>query len=103
MKNKTNTGKSSPFGSVLSGRAGNTSVYRFSINGQEKTDEISGSGNHTTAQYWEYDTRLGRRWNLDPVDQISVSNFAVFYNNPNLFTDPFGNTATKYEDEAGKS
>ena len=40
--------------------------YRFGFNGQEKVDEIAGAGNHTTAEFWEYDTRLGRRWNRDP-------------------------------------
>src|SRR5690606_19802055 len=49
----------------------------------------------------QYDTRLGRRWNLDPVDQIDVSNYAAFLNNPIWFIDPLGNSATKYEDEDG--
>jgi hypothetical protein len=40
--------------------------YRFGFNGQEKVNEIAGVGNHNTAEFWEYDTRLGRRWNLDP-------------------------------------
>ncbi len=64
--------------------------YRFGFNGQEKDNEISGLGNHNTAEFWEYDTRLGRRWNLDPVDQISVSNYAVFRNNPIILTDVDG-------------
>ncbi len=64
--------------------------YRFGFNGQEKVNEISGMGNHNTAEFWEYDTRLGRRWNLDPVDQISVSNYAVFANNPIVLTDVDG-------------
>jgi hypothetical protein len=74
----------------MPGRNFNSDQYRYSLNGQEKTDEISGSGNHTTAMYWEYDTRLGRRWNLDPKDQISISNYACFANNPVWFTDPMG-------------
>jgi len=64
--------------------------YRFGFNGHEKTDEISGTGNHNTAMFWEYDTRLGRRWNLDPYSQIFVSDYAAFGNNPILFTDPLG-------------
>jgi len=64
--------------------------YRFGFNGQEKVNEMSGMGNHNTAEFWEYDTRLGRRWNVDPVDQISVSNYAVFRNNPLVFTDVDG-------------
>ena len=26
-----------------------------------KTNELGGIGNHNTAMFWEYDTRLGRR------------------------------------------
>lgn len=37
-----------------------------------------------------YDTRLARRWNLDPVDQIYFSNYSVFRNNPVLFEDENG-------------
>ena len=66
--------------------------YRYSINGQEKTDEISGAGNHTTAQFWEYDTRLGRRWNLDPKPNPSLSSYSAFANNPIWFTDFKGDT-----------
>lgn len=66
--------------------------YRFGFNGQEKTNEIAGVGNHNTALYWEYDTRLARRWNIDPVDQISISNYACFGNNPIYFVDILGNT-----------
>jgi hypothetical protein len=64
--------------------------YRFGFNGQEQDDEVSGEGNSYTAEYWQYDGRLGRRWNLDPVDQISISNYAVNRNCPILFTDPHG-------------
>ena len=45
---------------------------------------------HYTAKYWEYDPVYGRRWNLDPVDQLSVSNYAVFLDNPILYIDPDG-------------
>lgn len=37
--------------------------YRYAFNGQERDDEIAGQGNIMTAEYWEYDARLGRRWN----------------------------------------
>jgi hypothetical protein len=55
-----------------------------------KEDEISGEGNHNTALFWEYDTRLGRRWNLDPVPQIAISDYAVNRNNPIYYNDPNG-------------
>jgi hypothetical protein len=67
-------------------------AYRFGFNGQEKVDEISGVGNHNTALFWEYDTRLGRRWNLDPKPNVSISGYAVLKNNPILFTDVNGDS-----------
>jgi hypothetical protein len=33
--------------------------YRYRFNGQEGDDEIAGIGNIMTAEFWEYDTRLG--------------------------------------------
>ncbi|MDP2174277.1 MAG: hypothetical protein Q8K70_00055 [Bacteroidota bacterium] len=64
--------------------------YRFGFNTQEKDDEIAGVGNIYTAEYWEYDSRLGRRWNLDPVDQVWMSNYSVLGNNPLFNNDIFG-------------
>ncbi|MFN6378635.1 MAG: hypothetical protein ACK4WD_05130 [Flavobacteriales bacterium] len=65
---------------------------RYGFNSQEKTDEISGSGNHYTAEYWEYDSRLGRRWNLDPMffKYPWQSPYSAFNNNPIRFSDPLG-------------
>jgi hypothetical protein len=60
------------------------------MNTQEKTDEIAGAGNHTTAEFWEYDTRLGRRWNVDPITYPWQSSYACFNNNPIYFADPSG-------------
>lgn len=78
-----------PFGFQMNERSlGGSS--RFGFNTQEKTDEIAGKGNHNTALFWEYDTRTARRWNLDPVDQISISNYAVNRLNPMQFNDPLG-------------
>ena len=56
--------------------------YRFGFNTQEKVNEIAGIGNHYTALYWEYDTRLGRRWNLDPKPVPEESGYATNRNNP---------------------
>ncbi len=64
--------------------------YRYGFNAQEKVDEISGSGNHNTAEFWEYDTRLGRRWNLDPKPVEWESGYAVNRNNPIWYDDPEG-------------
>ena len=69
---------------------------RFAFNGQENTDEISGVGNHNTALYWEYDTRLGRRWNVDPVVKPFESSYATFSDNPIYNIDPNGDNAGDY-------
>ena len=66
---------------------GNSS-YRYSINGQEKESELN--ENITTALYWEYDSRLGRRWNLDPVKKPWQSDYACFSNSPIWKVDPDG-------------
>lgn len=83
-----------PFGMVMPGRSFSSSDYRYGFNGQEKVDEISGSGNHNTALFWEYDTRLGRRWNRDPKPNPSVSDYACFNNNPIWNTDVLGDKPT---------
>ena len=66
--------------------------YRYSFNGQEKDDEIAGEGNINTALFWEYDTRLGRRWNLDVEPKSYCSNYSVFSNSPLVKIDPKGNS-----------
>ncbi len=64
--------------------------YRFGFNGQEQTDEIGGDGDHNTALYWEYDLRIGRRWNLDPKPDVSLSSYSCFGGNPISYSDIFG-------------
>ncbi|MFA6924923.1 MAG: hypothetical protein WC223_11810 [Bacteroidales bacterium] len=78
------------FGMIMPGRNFSSNSYRFGFNGQEKTDEISGNGNHNTALYWEYDTRTGRRWNRDPITFTWQSPYATNNCNPIVFTDPLG-------------
>ena len=75
------------FDSIVSIFGHRHNPYRFAFNGQEKVDEIAGAGNHNTAEFWEYDTRLGRRWNLDPKLTIGISGYACFGNNPVFFSD----------------
>ncbi len=57
------------------------------------TEQIYGEGNSTTAEYWQYDSRLGRRWNVDPRPNLSISSYACFGNNPIAFSDIDGDTA----------
>jgi RHS repeat-associated protein len=70
------------------------SSYRYGYNGQEKSDDVT-PGNYT-AEYWEYDSRTGRRWNPDPVVNISESRYATFGNNPIYYSDPDGDFKTKF-------
>jgi len=83
-----------PFGSVMPNRKNGSALgYRYGFGGQEKDDEISGNNNSYTAAFWEYDPRLGRRWNIDPVVKPWESSYATFSNNPIFYNDPDGLTA----------
>jgi YD repeat-containing protein len=86
-----------PFGATIAGRSFSSTEYRFGFNNQEKDDEISGPGNHNTATFWEYDSRLGRRWNQDPVTKPWESLYATNYNNSIVFTDPLGLFGSRQE------
>jgi RHS repeat-associated protein len=81
-----------PFGMEIKERSWSVSSYRYGFNGQEKDDEVSGAGNSYTAEYWQYDSRLGRRWNVDPVYVHSKSNYCAFSNRPVIMIDPNGNS-----------
>jgi RHS repeat-associated protein len=80
------------YGMVMPGRSFNSGTYRYGFNGQEMSNEIKGVGNSYTAEFWEYDPRLGKRWNLDPVVNPSISSYATFNNNPIIMVDPNGDT-----------
>ena len=69
-------------------------VYPYGFNGQERDDELYGSGNSYTAEFWQYDSRLGRRWNQDPVFRPWESPYAVMGNNPIWNIDPKGSPRT---------
>jgi hypothetical protein len=58
-----------------------------------KDNEVyGGEGNAYTAEFWEYDPRIGRRWNVDPIfkDFPWQSPFAVFNDNPVSIVDKKG-------------
>jgi hypothetical protein len=69
----------------MPGRKFNTNAYKYGMNGQEKDIEIA-EGVYS-AMYWEYDSRLGRRWNIDPVVKPFESPYASFGDNPILNVD----------------
>lgn len=64
------------------------SSYRYGFNGQEKSSELNES--LYTAEYWQYDSRIGRRWNLDVVEKAWISGYATLNNSPIMMIDPDG-------------
>jgi hypothetical protein len=64
--------------------------YRFGFNGQEKDPDIADG--HTTALFWEYDSRVAKRWNVDPRPVVSISPYAVYEGNPIRNNDVLGDT-----------
>lgn len=81
-----------PFGMVVEKRSKSYQQYRFGFNSLEKDDELSGSGNSLTAQFWQYNSRLAIRFNLDPKPRIGFSPYSCLGNNPLIFIDPNGDT-----------
>ena len=78
----------SAFGAPLANRSFSSNAYRYSMNGQEKDEEL-GAG-VTTAEFWMYDAKLGRRWNVDPVVKPWQSGYSAFDNCPTIIIDPNG-------------
>ena len=83
-----------PFGMMMPARTfrGGPGIYRYGFNRQEKSIEIDPNGNSMTAEFWQYDARLGKRWNVDPRLTTGVSPYSAFLNNPILNIDPIGDT-----------
>jgi hypothetical protein len=77
------------------------SKYRYSINGQEKSDELN--ENLTAAMYWEYDSRISRRWNVDPVIKVWESPYLCFSGNPISIVDLNGDKGDDIIDVDTKS
>jgi hypothetical protein len=83
------------FGALLPGRNYSADSYRFGFNGQDKDDEINGAtGTSYTAEFWQYDPRVGRRWNMDPVDKPWMSPYHAFSNKPIGTLTPMAQTMT---------
>jgi RHS repeat-associated protein len=66
--------------------------YRYGFNGQEKDDEIKGTGNSLDFGARIYDSRLGRFLSLDPLmtKYPSESPLSFVGNSPLIFIDPDG-------------
>lgn len=81
-----------PGGMQMVGRTFSSGNYRYGFNGQEKSTEIDANGNSMTAEFWQYDARIGRRWNVDPKPSVDISEYATYSGNPIRNTDPRGDT-----------
>ena len=90
-----------PFGMMMQGRSFSSSGNRYGFNGQEQDNEIKGEGNSYGAEFWEYDSRSGRRWNVDPKPNPSISNYATFANNPIFNIDVLGDTTYRFNKSDG--
>ena len=79
-------------GMPMPGRNFNPTEYRFGMQGSEKDDEISGSGNTYNMEAREYDSRTLRPWSPDPKahEYPSQSPYAMFNGNPVYYNDPTG-------------
>jgi RHS repeat-associated protein len=69
------------FGMIMPGKNASTPAYRYGFQGQEKDDEIKGSGNSLNYEYRMHDTRLGRFFAVDPL----ASKYP--YNSPYAFSE----------------
>jgi hypothetical protein len=90
----------------MPGRKFNTNAYRYGLNGQEMDNELNSiDGAYTSAEYWQYDARLGRRWNVDPLfnKYPEQSSYSTFNNNPTLYEDPIGESGIASIDKKTKT
>jgi hypothetical protein len=62
--------------------------YRYGVNGQEQEDEVFEGA--TSAEYWMYDARTGRRFENDPISYAWQSVYACFDNSPIALADQDG-------------
>jgi len=81
-----------PFGMQMPGRNFSSDKYRYGFQGQEKDDEIKGSGNSYDFGARLYDSRLGRWLAVDPLaaKYPSLSAYSFVRNCPILCYDPDG-------------
>lgn len=82
-----------PFGSLLPGRHGSVSSYRYGAFGYESDDEVKGEKNSYTTEFRQYDPRIGRWLSIDPESNKTPgwTPYRAFFNNPLYFTDVLGN------------
>jgi hypothetical protein len=80
----------------LDGRTVSLDGYRYGFQNQEKDDEVLGLGYSYSAEFWQFDTRIGKRWNRDLVVKHHESPYACYANNPIWFIDVGGGDTTLF-------
>jgi hypothetical protein len=84
----------------------NIEKYRYGFNTQEKDNEVNGEDSCYTAIPIaigrQYDARLGRRWNVDPRPNLSISIYTCFSNNPIYNVDIKGDTLKGHNKKSGR-
>lgn len=94
-----------PFGMAMTERSYTESQetkYRYGFNTQERDEDIDEGGNHYTAEFWEYDARTGRRWNVDPVVKEYESGYACLGNSPIWMIDINGADTSFFDNKTRK-
>ena len=91
-----------PFGMAMAERTYSNSEYRYGFNGQEQSDELDQNGNSYTAEFWQYNAVIGRRWNIDPIDKPWESSYAAFADNPVYYVDIDGDNADFFQNKDGQ-
>lgn len=81
-----------PYGMKIKDLSYNAVGARYGYNSHEQSTELNLDGNHTTAEFWEYDARSTRRWNNDPRPVTAISPYATFQGNPIMFSDMRGDS-----------
>ncbi|MFN4233855.1 MAG: RHS repeat domain-containing protein [Bacteroidia bacterium] len=88
----------SPFGVILDNRNWSSSDYRYSFNGKEQDNEVSGTGNTINYDARILDTRLGRFLSVDPLTAKfpMLTPYQLSSNNPILNVDLDGLEGVSY-------
>jgi hypothetical protein len=90
----------------MRGRKFDTDGYRYGFCGHENDNEVKGNGNQLDFGGYGYDTRLGRRLNINPeiATMPSLSSYSTFNNNPIFYIDPNGRKfVNPYEDQKNEA
>ena len=78
-------------------------VYRYGFNGQEIDNKILDAATSLNAENWQYDPRIGRRWNIDPIKKDFESSYSCFLGSPIMYADPDGADAIDSKSDANES